>query len=85
MGNKKLKGPIKEDRLVSSTETSLVFSLASRQTIIIQSVIMSVSDYGDILYMHASLSTLKPLEAVYHSVLGFITAHGFYNDTHHYL
>lgn len=30
-------------------------------------------DHGDVIYMHASASTLKPLGAVYHSALGFIT------------
>lgn len=42
---------------------------------------VSVSDYGDILYMHASAATLKPLDSVYHSTLRFIT--GDSNITHH--
>lgn len=28
---------------------------------------MSVLDYGDIIYIHASASTLKPLDVIYHS------------------
>ena len=58
------------------------FSLASRKTIV-QSVVMSVFDYGDVLYMHASLSTLKPLDAVYHSALRLITGDSYL--THHCL
>ena len=42
---------------------------------------MSVFDYGDVLYMHTSPSTLKPLDAVYHSALRFITGDSFL--THH--
>ena len=44
---------------------------------------MSVFDYGDVLYMHASLSTLKPLDAVYHNALRFITGDDY--RTHHCL
>ena len=42
---------------------------------------LSVMDYGDILYMRASAATLKPLDAVYHSALRFITVDN--DDTHH--
>ena len=42
---------------------------------------MSVLDSGDIIYMHAAASTLKPLEAAFHCALGFITADRF--RTHH--
>ena len=56
------------------------FSYVSRKTIV-QSVVMSVFDYGDVLYMHASCTTLRPLEAVYHSALRFITGDGYL--THH--
>ena len=56
------------------------FSYVSRKTIV-QSVIMSVFDYGDVLYMHASCTTLRPLEAVYHSALRFITGDSYL--THH--
>lgn len=38
---------------------------------------MCVLDYGDIIYMHAASSTLKPLDAVYHYALRFITGSGF--------
>lgn len=34
-------------------------------------------DYGDIFYMHASTSTLKPLDLVYHSASWFITDDSF--------
>lgn len=42
---------------------------------------MSVLDYGDILYMHASAATLHPLDTVYHSALRFITGDNY--NTHH--
>ena len=42
---------------------------------------MSVLDYGDILYRHASATTLHPLKAVYHSALRFITGESY--STHH--
>ena len=38
-----------------------------------QSVFISVLDYGDVIYGNASHSTLKTLDAVYHSALRFIT------------
>lgn len=41
----------------------------------------SVMDYGDVISRHASASTLKPLDAVYHSALSFIT--GDVYSTHH--
>ena len=42
---------------------------------------LPIFDYGDILYMHASDSILKPLDAIYHSALRFITGARF--RTHH--
>lgn len=42
---------------------------------------MSVLNYGDIIYMHASASTLKPLHVIYHSALRF--ASGAASATHH--
>ena len=35
-------------------------------------MLMSVFDYGDVLFMHASLTLKKPLIAVYHSALWLI-------------
>lgn len=46
-----------------------------------QATILPMLDYGDILYGHASNSTLRPLDAIYHNVLRFITGDGF--RTHH--
>lgn len=46
-----------------------------------QSVFISVLDYGDVIYGNASHSTLKTLDAVYHSALRFIT--GDHYGTHH--
>lgn len=38
---------------------------------IILSLSLSLVDYGDLINMHASASTLKPLDAVRHSALRF--------------
>lgn len=57
-------------------------SPANRKTII-QSTVLSVFDYGDIIYGHAAATTLIPLDAVYHSALRFITGDGY--RTHHCL
>lgn len=51
------------------------FLFISRK-IMVQST-MSVFDYGDGLYMHTSTNTLKPLDAVFHSTLCFITSDEF--------
>ena len=50
---------------------------------IVQAVFMSVLDYGDVVYRHASSTTLKPLDSAYHSALRFITGDKY--DTHHCL
>ena len=42
---------------------------------------MSVIDYGDIIYMHATASTLKSLDATYPCALRFITGASY--RTHH--
>jgi hypothetical protein len=47
-------------------------SLNSRKQII-QSMFLSVLDYGDIIYMNAAATSLKMLDAVYHNALHFIT------------
>lgn len=38
-------------------------------------------DYGEVICMHASASTLKPLDVVYHSALRFLTS-DIYNPHH---
>ena len=48
---------------------------------VIEAVFMSVLDYGDLIYRQASATTLKPLDAVYHSAIRFITGDPY--DTHH--
>lgn len=35
---------------------------------LVQQLIMSIFDYCDVIYMHASATTLKPLDALYHIV-----------------
>ena len=40
---------------------------------LVEATFLSVIDYGDILYMHASASTLRTLDSVYHASLRFIT------------
>ena len=56
------------------------FSVIARRSLV-QSLILSVFDYGDIVYMHASSTVLKSLDAVYHSALRFITGDKYL--THH--
>lgn len=48
---------------------------------LIEATFLSIFDYGDILHMNASAVTLKPLDAVYHSALRFITGDNY--NTHH--
>ena len=48
---------------------------------IVQSTFLPVLDYGDTIYQNAAATTLKPLDAVYHSALRFITGDSF--ATHH--
>ena len=48
---------------------------------IVQSTILSVLDYGDIVYMYAAPSTLKLLDSVYRSAIRFVTGDAF--KTHH--
>lgn len=40
----------------------------------VKAFFLSLWDYGDVIYIHAALSTLKPLDAVYHFALRFITS-----------
>ena len=56
------------------------FSVSTRRSLV-QSLILPVFDYGDIVYMHASSTVLKSLDTVYHSALRFITGDRFL--THH--
>lgn len=55
-------------------------SLNSRKQII-QSTFLQLLDYSDTIYMTAGATTLKPLDAVYHTTLHFITGDRF--STHH--
>ena len=56
------------------------FDSKSRKQLI-QATILSVLDYCDTIYMHAAHASLKPLDAIYHSALRFITGDKFL--THH--
>ena len=56
------------------------FSLSSRKQMV-ESTFLTVRDYGDTIYQIAAATTLKPLDAVYHSALYFITGDSF--NTHH--
>lgn len=58
----------------------MFFSFSARKRLI-QATFLSILDYGDILYMHANLSSLKMLDSVYHAALRFVTDSGF--RTHH--
>lgn len=46
----------------------LNFPLLCRKQII-EAVFLSVLDYGDVIYRHASASTLTSLDSIYHSAL----------------
>ena len=48
---------------------------------LVSATFMSVLDYGDLVYMNASASSLRMLDAVYHGALRFITDSA--NSTHH--
>ena len=56
------------------------FPLSARKQIV-EATFLSVLDYGDIIYMHASATALKVLDTVYHSAIRFITQANY--DTHH--
>ena len=44
---------------------------------IVEAVFLSVLDYRDVIYGRAASSTLKPLDAVYHSAFRFITGDSY--------
>ena len=44
---------------------------------IIQSTLLSVVVYGDIIYQSAPATTVKPLDAIYCSALRFVTRDSF--------
>ena len=44
---------------------------------IVLAMLLPVVDYGNIIYMHAAESVLKPLDSVYYSALCFITRADF--------
>ncbi len=48
---------------------------------IVEAVLLSALDHGDVIYRHAAVTTFKTLDAVYHSALRFITGHT--HNTHH--
>jgi hypothetical protein len=55
-------------------------SLNSRKQII-QLSLLSMLEYGDIIYVNTAVTSLDPLDAVYHSALRFITGNNY--STHH--
>ena len=56
------------------------FSFEAKKRLV-AATFMSVLDYGDVLYMHASAQCLHTLDTVYHGALRFIT--NFRSRTHH--
>ncbi len=56
------------------------FSFVARKRLV-ESTLLSVLDYGDIIHMHAPLNVLKKLNVVYHAALRFVT--GTSVCTHH--
>lgn len=76
------------DKLVLKSRQKIGFLYRNRTSFpkicrkrVIEAVFLSVLDYGDIVYRHASATALKPLDSVYHSALRFITGDPF--KTHH--
>lgn len=49
--------------------------------IIVQSTVMSVLNYGGNIYMNTTSSIMEPLDAIFHSILCFITGHSL--SPHH--
>ncbi len=49
------------------------FSFVARNCLV-ESTLLSVLDYGDIIDMHAPLNVLKKLDVVYHAALRFVTS-----------
>ncbi len=47
----------------------------------LDALFLSVLNYRDIIYRNASVTTLKPLDTVFHSALRFITGDSY--STHH--
>ena len=56
------------------------FPLISRKRVA-EAVFLSVLDYGDVIYRHASAATLKQLDSVNHSAIRFIAGDSY--STHH--
>uniref|UniRef100_A0A3B1IPA0 Reverse transcriptase domain-containing protein n=1 Tax=Astyanax mexicanus TaxID=7994 RepID=A0A3B1IPA0_ASTMX len=56
------------------------FPMHARKTIV-EATLLSVLDYGDVIYKYESASSLKLLDPVYHSALRFITGDPY--RTHH--
>lgn len=74
--------------LSQKLKTKIGFLYRNRQCLsyenrikIVQTCLLPVLDYADIIYMHASAQTLKPLDALYHSSIRLITGDGY--QTHH--
>lgn len=59
-------------------KSSLPLSCRKR---IIESVILPVLDYGDIIYKNATISSLSMLDSIYHSAIRFSTGSAY--NTHH--
>ncbi|KAJ8245109.1 hypothetical protein GJAV_G00275360 [Gymnothorax javanicus] len=58
------------------------FRMSCRKRIV-EATFLSVLDYGDVIYRHAAVTTLKPLDSVYHSALRFVTGASY--NSHHCL
>lgn len=69
------------DNLINKLHQKIVFYINTRltfQCFVGKALFLSVLYYRDIIYMHASASALKALDAVYHSAIN-----GDPNSTHH--
>ncbi|CAB1349445.1 unnamed protein product, partial [Coregonus sp. 'balchen'] len=64
-------------RTISVTEFLEVYKVVPQASILGATIVYN----GDIIYMHTAASTLKPIDAVFHCALRFITDDNF--RTHH--
>ena len=68
----KLSFKVHMDNLVRKLKLNLFFCFRNKASFPLMAF-LSVIDYGDLLYMHATSSILQRLDSVYHASMRFIT------------
>ncbi len=86
--DEKLSFKLHVDNLVKKMRVKLSFYYRNKACFnlkvrkeLVAATFLSVVDYGDILYMHATKSVLRSLDSVYHSALRFVIKAEY--STHH--